>query len=394
MQPCIAAVDQPIPFKSRSVDWGSGETGLDFPVDCLDKAVKGMDNPFIEDILIRIAGTFTTVASTGSARGMLLAQMLDKIQFSDEDGPRVDCRGSSLRIQLCMEYGTELGFRELRNQGAGATVAFVVYYRIPTCSPETAENKRDYRWDARRMRNGGQVTIACGTSPFGPSANYQATITGTPTLEIHYNVVDEHRKRDPSRMILRDWVIYSSDQTFPLGADNGTKVVKLRSAIQYIGQVGESKATPDAWSSQRIDSRVLQLFHVRDDYLLETFFARRSFNYPDAAGVVATVDPFYNDYALALYTPMRRQQITEMADCGSFDWQTDLTFGSGTFTSSNQPRMIFTFVDDNPAILCGSKAGSVHLAAAGPVPVGAVQDKLQAKLPRVYAVAGSAANKA
>lgn len=399
MQPCITSIDQAVPFKSKNVPWVGDQGQNDFPVDFIDPAVKGMDNPYVEDFLIRVDGSYTTVASTGSARGMLLAQMLDRIQIKDSDGLRVDIRGSSLRIQLQQEDGTGLGYEDQSNAGAGAAVDFVFYLRIPTCSPRTAraENKRDFRWDARKLRNGGQITIDFGPTVIGPSSNYQLTVTGNPSVEIYLNIVDEHRKRDPSRMILREWVIYTSDQTFPLGADNGTKTVKLRSALQYIGQVGESKASPDTWDTQSISSRVLQYFNIKADALVYTdLFSRRDIRFPDPAGVTASVDGALEGFVIPLFVPQQRQQITEMADCGSFDWRTTLTFGSGTFTAANQPKMIFTYVEDNPSTeACGPNAtsGSTALSDAGKVPPTVINPKLAAKLPRVYGTKGSGLNK-
>lgn len=381
MQPCVTTIDHAVPFKSKDVTWSSGQGANDFPVDFLDSAVKGMDDAYLDELLLRVSVNYTTAASTGSSRGQLLPQMLDRILIRDGDGPRIDVRGSSLRVQLQMEDGTGLGYDDAANQGAGANVTTVFFLRIPTCSPVLAENPRDFRWDVRKLRDGGQILIDFGTSPFGPDANHQLTVVSA-TVTLWAFCVDEHRHRDPSRMILREWTIYTSDQTFPLGADNGTKIVKMRSAVQYIGQVGESKVTPDAFAAQKIVSRALQYFSVQDDVLNERYRAQRPFRYPDPAGVLSTTDAYYNKYALPLFAPGYRQQITEMVDCGSFDWRTDLTFGSGTFVSADAPKMIFTYVEDNPAIACGDVSGSTKLESYGAAPPSALQEKLRAKLPR------------
>lgn len=380
MNPAVNSIDHGVPYRSKNVAWAASQGQNDFPVDFLDPAIKGMDNPYIQELFIRLSITKTTAATTGSARGLLDPQMITRILIKDEDGVRVDCKGSSLRAQIQMEEGTGFGYADMPNQGAGASLTEIHYLMIPICHPKNAENGREYRWDARKLRNGGQITLDFSAAAVGPSANYQQTITAG-TVEIHATVVDEHRPVEKVRGILREWTIYAADQTFPLGADNGTKTVKVRSVLQYIGDVGEDKATQDTWAAQNITSRVLQYYSVRDDYLIKCFRTRRPHLRPDPNGIVPSSDCVDTGVVLPLFVPNHRQQITELPDCGSFDWRTDLTFGSGTFVAADLPKMIFTYIEDRPGTNPATE--DVKLHSAGQVASSRIQPKLRGKLPAV-----------
>lgn len=372
-------------YKSKAVTWAASASQNDFPVDFLAPAVRGALAPRIAEFKIKVTYSGTTAASTGSARGSLPAQIITNLMIYDKYGLRVQLSGACLRLVDQFEYGAGLGFVDPPSAGAGATITNQIFYLRVPMGRLKAKRPQDTRWNATDMLDGGRITMDFNAAAIGSTTNV-LTVTAA-TVEVWCRVVDEKVDEEKSRTIWRNQIIIGGEQAFPLSPGGA----RLFMAYQYVGNVGENKATPDTWTAtQNIISRGLNLNSVPADLLKDEY--RSSGIYvmqdPGATGtiVLGVQDSVEQGTSISLFNPTRTpgQGITELPELSSLDWKTDQAFGSGTFVAADSPQMLVGYIENRPHG-CGSDnmEPPAHYMTAGgiAVPATAVGPTLAQKLP-------------
>ncbi len=374
--------------KSSTIAWSASSAGNDIPLDFLDPVLSAMgDNGRVTAIDLRLSTAVTTAAAS-AALERLYPRAITRFLCNDRYGTRVDLSGASLR---CVNYVEVPNYSATMVKDLGASVSpaqtVITWLHIPV-EPLRAVRPQDYRWNLRDLR-AGKMQVDWAAATLGEVAANQCTISSG-NLQVWVTCIDEGKNELKSRMILRDFAIVAQQQTFPIrGA--------LRYALQYIGEVGESAATPSVWPTQNISSIVLQLYSVTDDWFQQYYRAKV---WPRKTATSLTddeQDPTMYSSATAIaysvlpiFPPGLDSGLTEMPLVAGFDWSTDQAFGVGTFVATNKPRMILCYVEDRPGDSCGG-GGATKTADGRLIPVKLVNPAISKKLPAVAVPSGPVA---
>ena len=329
--------------RSATLAFSAGAAGNEIDLAFLDSLCSQMRNTGrIVEMGIRLSLSVTTDVA-GAAREDLFARALQRVYIADKHGDRVDCSGASLRV---LAYTQNPNFLPAltQNLGAGAATTIDVYVPIPI-ERFNFLSPKDFRWRLVDLRQ-GRVQIDWSAATVGAAIGNQIAIVSG-TAQLYVWAIDEGEDKRMVRTLVRDTQIIASLQTFNVKG-------LLAGAYQHIGEVGESTAAaPATWATQTINSPTLLYFSIEDS-ALRHYYSNNVHPRRTAASITPgdTTDPVTRGCTMPIYTPRFRQAITELPVVDGLEWQTSLTFGAGTFTSANGPRMILDAVVDRPEDPC------------------------------------------
>lgn len=306
--------------KSQAYTFQAGGA-LQVPLQFLEPAIAGMRNPKIRRLYARLALVMNTGAQGGGANQFPM--ILSRVQIDDGAGPRVNLKGSSLRI---VGYAEKTGtYRDGTKIAASQSNATQDLYLdlLPTALLNE-QGEDDHGILVSDLLNGGQIYLT-----WGNALTFTGHITFQPatTIEVYADIVDavtvEGKIELPPRNCYTDENISLTDYRYKVGG-------LTRWAIYYAGELGED-------TKQGLS--LAQSF-FSDDFNLNgwptTYFAnayrQRAYRCADgdAAGVTQTEDPFLRaaPQAIALFQPEMGQPISQLPPTDTFQMRTTGTIGA------------------------------------------------------------------
>jgi hypothetical protein len=352
-------------------------TDADFPLDFFDTPLRTMAAPYITRAFVKFDVPLVTAASTGALRSDSISTIVNRLFLKDGSGERYDITGMEWLNHVKREYNARNVWGPNLGAGASETRSVLMPLVIEPqrmCPPGEGRN---YRWDLRDFRN-GEVTIGWVNSAYvgDPTTGTQRGTIGAATAQLILRVIDEGTPTLKTRMVVKGYLFDSAKKTLPVDA-------RVRTADMYIGSVAENKATPDTWASQKVTSDALDLKNVPTSHLEGSYYFAANDEAirmaPDSDESIT--DPVANGFIIPLVQPTATQPMTEMPSVPSLDVETDLTYGSGTFTAANGPRIVGTYIVDRPGCSPLAAGGTVKTSDGRSVPVAAVAPELAGKLP-------------
>jgi len=306
--------------KSQAYTFQAGGA-LQVPLQFLEPTLAGMRNPKIRRLYARLALNMNTGASGGPARQFPM--ILSRVQIDDGAGPRVNLKGSSLRvIGHAEKTGTYRDGIDIAASQTGATQDFYIDLLPTALLNEQGED--DHGILVSDLLNGGQIYLTWAAAlTFSGYITFQAATT----IEVYADVVDAVTVNGqielPPRNCYTDENVSLTDYRYKVGG-------LTRWAIYYAGELGEDT---------RQGLALAQTF-FSDDFNLNgwptTYFvnAYRQRAYRcvdgDAAGAVQTEDPFLRSVpqAIALFQPEMGQPISQLPPTDTFQMRTTGTIGA------------------------------------------------------------------
>lgn len=295
--------------------------GFQVPLQFMEPAISGMDNPMIRRLRARIGLNVDTGSSGGPARQF--AQSLARVLIQDGAGDRVNVKASSLRI---LNYAERTGtYRDGLNIAASQTAALQNYWLdlLPVQVINEQEDD-DHGILVSDLLNGGQIYLTWGIDT--PFANY-LTFNGGCFVELYADIWDATDTNGkvllPPRNVWTEEVVSLVDYRYKVGGIN-------RWSIYYAGDRGED--TKQGLSAQNLFSEDFKYQGYPLDYFQNTYIDRAGqlARSGDCANTVPPEDPFCQvaPQAVMFFGPESGQQISDLPVTETFQMRTDGSIGS------------------------------------------------------------------
>lgn len=377
--------NMPYPVRSKALPWSAGQTGNDFPLDVLIGELGRNVNPLALGFDLRFTGSITC-QNTEAARAQLYAQIFDRVFLTDKAGAIVDLRGEELRAVVQQEQGirfsdvTVSGTGNLSGGAGAQTVAnfeLIIPFKFDMIMQKRRADARVRVKDLLDM--GAKMTIDFCAAVVGPASTNRFTVNSG-NYEVVWWLLDEgtDENGDPgvrTRYEWRSYAIETNRKGFPVRG-------RFRYGLQYIGKTGENKATPDTWAAMNLNIPTLAFAARPSTYYVSRYLQEHAIRNQDPAGVLANQEDMVRVGTVIPILPVEADQgLTERPEIDSLWWESDVSFGTGTFNSTNSPRMIICSAVDRPGCEAPSYTKTAEGGQQARVSSAQVASSLASKLP-------------